>query len=98
VSCFIAEKSLVNEVALTSGTDADEVPPDEPPDDGVPPDELLPHAVATRPTPRSAAASARLLVLAKVILHRPGWSSADLLSAARRSVVLQFGGPYDCDP
>jgi hypothetical protein len=87
---------VVNEVALTSGTDADD---DEPLDgvlplDGVPPDELLPHAVATSPTPRSAAAIARLLVKGKVFLLGRAGQPAWLVGLAFRTAFVQSSGPY----
>jgi hypothetical protein len=76
LSFVIAEKSWVNDEALTSGTEAAGAPAEgELPLDGVvPPDELLPHAAAASPRPRSAAVSARLLVNDKMFLQGPGWS------------------------
>jgi hypothetical protein len=65
----MAEKSLVNEFELMlMGAAAEAALDGELPLDGVPLDELLPHAVATSPTPRSPAAIARLLVKGKVFL------------------------------
>jgi hypothetical protein len=64
---------VVNDVALTSGTDAELDPLlGVPAPDGDPPEELLPHADAARPSPSSAAAKARLLCSGKVILLEPG--------------------------
>jgi hypothetical protein len=77
----------VNEVALTSGTDAAGAGLLPPAAGVLPPDELLPHAATVSPTPMSAAVSARLLVNDKMFLQGPGWSvGATVVSPARRSV------------
>jgi hypothetical protein len=69
----MAEKSVVNEVALMSGTEAElEPPPGVLAPEGEPPEELLPQADAASPSPSSAAAKARLLCSGKVILLEPG--------------------------
>jgi hypothetical protein len=92
--------SAVNDVALTSGTLADELGDVPPPLElGVePPDELLPHAEAINPAPSSAAANARLLVIAKVFLHRRAGPRRPPPGRRYDAAILQSGGRYGGNP
>src|SRR5579875_4133538 len=90
-SCAIAEKSLVNEVAEMLIGVLEE--PEEPELALLePPDELLPQADTTRPTPSIAAANARLLVDSKMFPPGSGLrDAADTLSCGRLRLRFMNG-------